>query len=157
MIGDGSLAERSDGVEVAVLHAALDTECGVKADGSVNASAEEFGKRRDGARVLEAGIGGAEPSAVQGAFARQGLNVESLTMKRALVLPTAHDEEGVLWVAEIVSAVLRIVELDAQMVPFRKGNSGIHPVQWLVETGDPIEGVGEPGVSGVDREWRRPL
>src|ERR1035438_6892347 len=159
MIGDGPLAERSDGVEVAVLHAALDTECGVKADGSVDASAEEFGKRRDGARiaVLEAGIGGAEPGAVQGAFAGQGLNVESLTVKRPPVLPTAHDEEGVLWVAEIVSAVQRIVELDAQMMPFRKGNAGIHPVQWLVETGDSIERVGEPGVSGVDLEWRRPL
>jgi hypothetical protein len=43
------------------------------------------------------------------------------------------------------------------MMPFRKGNAGIHPVQWLVETGDSIERVGEPGVSGVDLEWRRPL
>lgn len=145
MIGDGTLAKRSDRVEIAVLHATLDPQRGAKPDGGVDASAEEFGKRRDGARiaVLETGIGGAEPCAIQGAFASQGLNVESLTVKCPPILATAHDEEGVLWVAEIVSAVQGVVDLDAQAMPFRKGNPGIHPVQRLVGPGNSVERVGE--------------
>jgi hypothetical protein len=55
--------------------------------------------------------------------------IESLAVKRSSVLPPAHDEEGVLWIAEIVSAVLRVVELDSEVMPFLKGNPGIHPVK----------------------------
>ncbi len=86
-----------------MLHAALDTECGVMADGSVDASAE--GEAKDAMvpvlpflKLVLAVLN----HVPLGAFMRQGLNVESLTVKRPQVLPTAHDEEGVLWVAQEV-------------------------------------------------------
>lgn len=118
----------------------------MRSDGSVDASAEEFGKRRDGARVavLITGVGGAEPGTVHAAFAGQGLSVESLAVKRPPVLSTAHDEEGVLRIAKVVSAINGVVELNAQVMPFLKSNAGIHPVQRLVGTSHSIERVREP-------------
>src|SRR5579862_3475155 len=157
VIGGGVLAERSDGIEVAVLHAALDAERGARADGRVNGSAKELGKRSNRTRiaVLEAGGGGAEPGSVHAAFTRQGLHIEPLAVKGPPVLPAAHDEEGVLRIAEIVPPVHGVVKLDAQVTPFWKGNAGIHTVQRLVETWNSVERVGKPGVSGVNLKWGR--
>ncbi len=71
-----------DRVEVAVLDACINAECRVGADGVVDASAEDFGERRDGATiaVLAVGSGGIEPGTVQSAFADEGLNRPALAM-----------------------------------------------------------------------------
>lgn len=49
--------DRLDGGEVAVLDAAFNAECGVKADRGVDTSAEDLGERRDGADIAVLVVG----------------------------------------------------------------------------------------------------
>ena len=67
--------KRRDGDEVGVLDSALDAEGEVKADGGVEAAAEDFSQRREGTgvAVLVTGGIGAEPVAVQARLAEEGL------------------------------------------------------------------------------------